>query len=161
MKSLLKTSTIITILIGLNSISTIADVTSQRNPAPNPNNNEHLVNSVLQTGSNVVNNRTRLIDKIVNSGLSANQTTTESGLNLGHNTTQKGLKIAADITNKTLDMVGAAASGGLKSASDVLDKTTAFSAKVSLIKYGNNSHPQGLTVAINAIDARLNSPIKQ
>lgn len=32
MKSLLKTSTIITILIGLNSTATIADVTSQRNP---------------------------------------------------------------------------------------------------------------------------------
>ncbi|WP_334473429.1 hypothetical protein [Arsenophonus sp. PmNCSU2021_1] len=54
MKSLLKTSTIITILIGLNSTATIADVTSQRNPVPN--NNEHLVNPVLQTGSNVANN---------------------------------------------------------------------------------------------------------
>lgn len=57
MQSLSKTSTIITILIGLNSTVTMAKGNSQKNPAPR--NNEHVVNSVLQAGSNIADKTMR------------------------------------------------------------------------------------------------------
>ena len=54
MKSLSKTFTIITILFGLTSTFTMAKGNPQKNPEPRSN--EHVVDSVLQTGSNIANN---------------------------------------------------------------------------------------------------------
>ncbi|HGJ5890521.1 MULTISPECIES: hypothetical protein [Arsenophonus] len=57
MQSLSKISTIITILIGLNSTITMAKDKSQNNPEPHTN--EDIVNSVLQSGSNIANKTVR------------------------------------------------------------------------------------------------------
>ncbi|MFV9998076.1 MAG: hypothetical protein AB8W37_08025 [Arsenophonus endosymbiont of Dermacentor nuttalli] len=137
----------------------MTDVTSQQTPMSYTN--KHIVDSVLQSGSNVANNTvrsnhemvgkantaanelsktavensTKLIDNVANSGLNANQVTTEGGLIFANNAVHKGLDASSDITNNTFYMVEHSAKDSPKIANIMLERTTSFSNKVIKIQY--------------------------